>query len=401
MRQLEKKGLVFMSISVQAKNIIAQGALTNSKHPDRFSCVVPTHVESGYKEYLLEYNGTRWLDFICGLGTCHFGYGNEKIVRKQLEHIYKGSCHSLPTGIEVQAAEKLREAYPWIQKVKWVNDGSSACTAACEMARIFTDREWILTEGYHGWHPEQINPVAWKTHTNDFRIEHLYDNANFKNVAAVMIEPIQLDNSPERIEWLKKLRQKCTDHGTLLIYDEVITGLRYPKFGVCNNYGIKPDLVLLGKAMANGEKIGCIAGRADVLDGKYFCSGTYHGHLLSLATVIACIDLAMHDHEFDLEKLNIDSLYFIEKLNAISKGIFSVKGWGCRAAFQGDYHLYHQEMAKCKILFGPSLFINFENAKHLPEVLDLSKTIIERIRDGKATLIGSKPTPAFSTKART
>jgi glutamate-1-semialdehyde aminotransferase len=389
-------------MSIKARShVIAQGALTNSKHPDRFSEFVPSHVKGGYGEYLYDGENNRWLDFVCGLGACHFGYGHEKIVREIVKYICQGSCHSLPTEWEVFATEKLQEVFNFVESVKWVNDGSSACTAAIEIARAHTGRDWILTEGYHGWHPEHINPVAWKKHPNRFCIEKLDMWARpWDDVAAVIIEPVMTVCDEERISFLKDLREKCTKTGTLLIYDEVITGLRYPKFGVCNHFGVKPDILLLGKSIGNGEKIGAVCGKKEWMNGEYFVSGTYHGHIPSLVAAHTCLHLAKHDQEFDLVHLNNESLRFVEAINDMAKDIFSVEAWGCRGAFKGDYHLFHQEMAKAKVLFGPSLFFNFANIKHIDDILDLSYKIIERIKAGSVTFVGKVPTPALASKAR-
>ena len=216
----------------------------------------------------------------------------------------------------------------------------------------------------------------------------------------MIIEPVELDNSRDRIDYLKRLREKCTKTGALLIYDEVITGLRYPKYGVCNNYGVQPDMLLLGKAIGNGEKIAAVCGRKDIMEAEYFVSGTYHGQLLSLVTARKCFKLAKHDPEYDNEKLNSDSLYFVERLNDITKGLFYVEAWGCRGAFKGDYHLFLQEMAKAKVLFGPSLFINFHNIKHADDVLKMAERICDRIRRGDCKYEGRLPTGAFSSNMR-
>ena len=390
-----------MSIKARSK-VIAQGALTNSKHPDRFSQYVPSHITGGYREYLYDTQNNKYIDFVCGLGSCHFGYGHEKIVREVVKYICHGSSHSLPTVWEVSAAEKLQEIFPFVERVKWVNDGSSACTAAVEIARAYTDRKWIMSEGYHGWHPEMINPVAYKIHPNQYHITN-HDNilgCDLSTTACIIIEPVQTVIDENRINWLKALRQKCTEEGALLIYDEVITGLRYPKFGVYNHFGVKPDILLLGKAMANGDKIAAVCGKKEWMDGDYFVSGTYHGHMPSLVAAHTCMHLAKHDSEFDLVHLNNESLRFVDELNALADGIFSVEAWGCRGAFKGEYHTFHQEMAKAKYLFGPSLFFNFANVKYVDEVLGMADMVIKRIKDGKASFEGTLPTPAFSQRSR-
>ena len=391
-----------MSIKCRAYYAIGQLALTNSKHPDRFSQYVPSHITHGHGPYLYDVDGNEWLDYIGGLGTNHFGYANELIVKDQLEHVYEGECHSLPTVYEVYAAEALKSMFPWAERVKWVNDGSSACTAAIAMARVYTGRSKVLYTGYHGWHPEEISQVAIHPDGNVYNYRQMQHITQIdESIAAVIIEPVELDNSRERIEWLKKLRQRCDANGAVLIYDEVITGVRYPGFGVCNNYGVRPDLVLLGKALGNGAKIAAVAGKKEILNSDYFVSGTYHGHIPSLVSVISCIKHAKNQVRFDLEKLNEDSLWFYSELNALAKDLFWIEGWGCRGAFKGDYHLYFQEMAKAKILFCPSIFMNFANIKHTEKVLEATKLVMKRIRSGKVIYEGQKPTPAIANKQRT
>jgi len=154
----------------RSRRTIAQGALTNSKHSDRFCDLAPTHVKYGSGCHLYDMEDKQWLDMICGLGTNHFGYGNQKIQKEVIRYAFHGGCHSLPTHHEVEAAEKLKELFPFVERVKWVNDGSSACTAALSMARAYTGRHVVLTEGYHGWHPEHISTVACKPDGNAYRI---------------------------------------------------------------------------------------------------------------------------------------------------------------------------------------------------------------------------------------
>jgi glutamate-1-semialdehyde aminotransferase len=393
-----------MSIKARADKCIGQGALTNSKHPDRFSEFVASHVTHGKGAYLYDTDGNEWLDFVSGLGTNHFGYGNEFIVREMLKHAYEGDCHSLPTVYEVEAAEAVKATWPWTEKVKWVNDGSSACAAAVEMARVSTGKSRVLYQGYHGWHPEFISQVAYKPNGNCYNYRRLDDLEQIdEKIAAVIVEPVELDCSRHRIDFLKKLRDKCDYYNVVLIFDEVITGVRYKNFGVSNSYGIRPDLILLGKALGNGAKIACVAGRKDILDGEYFVSGTYHGHIHSLIQVIETLKLAKNKSRYDIEALNYDSKDFFMKINILFGPFFRIEFWGCRGAFKGDSHyiaLFQQEMAKAKILFCPSIFCNFYNIKETDRVLDFAKNISKRMLNNDISLIGKAPTPALASTQR-
>ena len=348
-------------------------------------------------------NSNLWLDMISGLGANHFGYGNPKIKEAMLAVMGSGGCHSLPTVYEIEAAEKLKEVFTFVERVKWVNDGSSACTAACIIARNATSRSRILTEGYHGWHAEQISPVAFKPDGNSYNIKKMAHLGEVdKTIAAVILEPVQLDNSRPRIEWLKDLRKRCTDHGVVLIFDEVITGLRYNNYGVCNDTSITPDLLLLGKAVGNGEKIAAVCGSAAVMDGTYFVSGTYHGHVPSLVAAKACLHMAKFDQHYDVKKLNSDSLDFYEKFNAYSKGLVTLSGYGSRGAFTGsEVHLFMQEMAKIRVLIGPSFFVNFSSLGMLEGLLQYAKMVLDKIHSGTVKLEGRAPSAAIASKTRT
>lgn len=397
---------------------IAQGSLTNSKHPSRFVApFYPMLIERGSGCCLFDQNGYRYLDFICGLGTNLFGYGNPLIETVCAPHRMSGLSHSLPTKWEVIAAKIVKEGFPWIEKVKFVNDGSSACTAAVLAARAYVDsikeghRTVVLSEGYHGWHPEftSLTPPANGVTSHPFieKAKYRDDGSIYigKDVAAVIIEPVQLDDSRERIDWLNRLRKECIEKKVVLIFDETITGFRYPNLSVSNHFSIEPDILILGKAIANGEKLAIVAGKSKIMDLEYFCSGTYHGHIGSLIAFCKCFDLIRHNNNFDIKSLKERGLAFQERFNNIFDGLFRLIGYGTRGAFVGDEMnraLFMQEMAKAKILFGPSFFLCFDHLKddHIESTLYLCERIAERIRNGSVVLSGTLPTSPFSSKSR-
>jgi len=113
-----------------------------------------------------------------------------------------------------------------------------------------------------------------------------------------------------------------------------------------------------------------------------------------------CMHMAKFDPTYDLKRLNSDSLIFYDALNDLADGLFEVNGWGCRGAFTGDYYLYFQQMAKAKILFGPSIFINFDSVKCLSEILEYSQIALDNIINNRVKLEGEKPTSAFSSQMR-
>ena len=392
----------------RAINSIGQGALTNSKHWNRFVYgVYPTHISHGRDCFLFDTEGKKYIDFICGLGTNLYGYANPAITDEVIKYSYHGSCHSLPSVFELEAAESVKSIFYFADKVKFVNDGSSGCSAALLMARTYTGRDIVLSSGYHGWHNEYVgltdpaNGVcenmkgAIKKYTG---ISHINDP---KKIAAIIIEPVELDDSKERINELKHLREFCTDNGICLIFDEVITGMRYKKLAVSLMYDIKPDIIILSKAIANGEKIGVVAGRKEILDGPYFCSGTFHGHVGSLVALSRTLHLAAHNN-YDVTDLNDRTKHFLDKFNELVTPHFRIDGWGARGAFRGDQVIiakFWQEMCKAGFLFGPSFFSNYHLIDQFDKTLNATNLIINKGWNN-IVLEGPLPSSPFSTKMR-
>lgn len=397
-------------------NNIAQGCVTNSKHPDRFvKGVYPTHVTRGKDCYLFTAEGEQYIDYICGLGTNLFGYGNDNIVSYRLRKAYMGDCLSLPSVYESEAAIAVKTIIPWAHKVKFLNDGSSACHASIIMARAYAQQKFgdkkfdVYSAGYHGWHSEftaLTEPAHGCSQASDY-IHKLPDNLediDISRAAAIIIEPVELDDSSDRQKYLMRLKEFCEKNKIVLIFDEIITGMRYPKFAVSNFWNIQPDLILMSKAIANGAKIAIVAGHSDIMDNDYFVSGTFHGEIYSLVSLIATTTEARTNRSWDMMSLKQHGLWFCEQFNEMFKPYdVQLKGWGSRAAFQGNklnIALIWQELIKARYLFGPSFFLNNYLMKHSDEVLYFCSQIVQLMKLSKLRLEGSMPSSPFSAKVR-
>ena len=386
------------------QDVIAQGSLTNSKDPrSHVYGVYPTHVKSAQGCLLIDADGREYVDYICGLGTNLLGYGNDDLKAAIDKWKAHGFSHSLPTTQEVATAERLCAAVPHFQSIKFLNSGSEACSAALIMARAFTKRSVILTDGYHGHGAEftSLTPPGYGCPES----KHIYkydDLLSLENVAAVIIEPIITDCSRERIEWLRDLYERCQKHGALLIFDEVICGFRHPRFTMARHYGVKCDLTILGKAMSGGMSVSAVCGRKDILDGDYFVSTTTGGETLGLACVEATIDV------LERGKYKLDDLWkrggeFVEKFNETAMGVVSIKGYNTRGVICGgelEKALFFQEMAKAGILFGPSWFYNFPLMDYDETTLSAVRDVCSRIKVGTVKLEGEMPRKPYATKVR-
>jgi len=235
---------------------------------------------------LIKGNDNQWyVDWVCGLGANILGQGpgkrdngfNEYVAM----HARKGVAGSLPYRLEYQAAEKLTNMLSkyvpgWAGvplQVRWVLSGSDACNAAIRLARAVTSNPYIVSIGYHGWAdsfiaatpPAHGIPPYWYEYTilADYGAALETLNVEHRPVGAVIVEQPSVD--PPRI-YYDQLREWCYQHDALLIVDEVVTGLRYGLGGVCERYGVQPDLICMGKALGNGYPIAALVGPREYMD---------------------------------------------------------------------------------------------------------------------------------------
>ena len=284
-------------------------------------------------------DGNEYIDFHDSFGAVLLGHNdariNEVVKRTMDEH---GVSFSTANPFEVELAERLVRMIPSAERVVFSCTGTEATYHAIRLARGFTGRERILKfEGnYHGWH----DYVAWSHHfatdaddpvpvaasagipkaVRDLVVVREYNDtagvrdtlaAEGDTIAAVILEPVFHNAGAVLPEpgFLEGIRDACTESGTVLIFDEVITGFRHAPGGAQERYGVTPDLTTLGKALGNGFPISALAGRGDIMDrlgpkGDVLFAGTFAGHTLDVAVALAVTaiveDGAIHRHIGDL-----------------------------------------------------------------------------------------------------
>ena len=269
-------------------------------------------------------DGNEYIDFHASFGAILLGHNDPRIKRAvQRAMDDHGISFSTANPLEVELAERLVEMIPSAERVVFACSGSEATYHAIRLARGFTGRERILKfEGnYHGWH----DYVAWSHHfataddaggqplpvpasagipaaVRDLVLVREYNDAEAvrdvlaregDTIAAVIVEPVFHNAGVVLPEpgFLEALRDACTASGTLLIFDEVITGFRHGPGGAQARLGVMPDLTTLGKALGNGFSISALAGRAEVMDhlgpsGDVLFAGTFAGHTLNVAAAL-------------------------------------------------------------------------------------------------------------------
>ncbi len=273
--------------------------------------------------YLTDADGKKYLDYHAAFGPYILGHNHPRVnaaVRAVMER-----CDLIGAGvteIEIELAEKIAQHVPCAERVILANSGSEATYYALRLARAITGRKKIVKfQGtYHGWHdavlmnvisppekigqkdplslgmlPEVIDQTIILPFNDIEAVNELVQN-QADGIAAILVEiiPHNIGCVMPRPEFLRALRELCTQHGTVLIYDEVITGFRHGLGGYQKICGVAPDLATFAKAMANGYPISALAGPAAMMDrfapgGGVALSGTYNGHPMSVAAALATI----------------------------------------------------------------------------------------------------------------
>ena len=394
-------------INKRAQMRIAHGALTNSKRPECFvNGFYPTHLISGRGVKVKDVRGYEYVDYICGLGVNILGYAHTTVGDAAKDAIDKGPTLSLSTVKEVELAEKINDIFPFMEKVRFLKNGSDSCYAALRIARAFKkNNNFVLSEGYHGIGEEFVsmtppaNGIPPHPYIQPLRKD--YSDEDIKAVAAVIIEPFMTDGSDERIMWLRKLRDACTKYGTVLIFDETIHALRVPKLSVASYTGITPDLMIFGKALGNGFPISVIGGRADIMDSDYFISSTFAGEMASISAGIACLK-ALQSSSYDINFLWAKAGAFVQRFNDMSPKV-KLEGYNTRGVFVGeplDKALFMQEACRSGLLFGPSWFYAFPHIDLDDIVFNTLQDVFFRIKSQNIKLEGALPKKPIAQQQR-
>lgn len=351
------------SVLNKAKLLIPHQTMTMSKRADQRTQDAPAYIKAAKGNLLYSQDNKVYIDYMCGLGTNILGY---KYITT--DKGYSGYSASLPTEKEVELAEMLVETIPCAEMVRLLKTGSEACHAAVRIARAYTRRDLIASCGYHGWHdmfnykePGYGTPIQIKEHIGEFKyndiasLEKLLISQAF---ACVIMEPVMLESPKEG--YLKAVRDLCDRTGTVLIFDEIITGYWWGLGGYpCD---VIPDLATFGKAMANGLPISAVVGKREIMDNDYFVSSTFAGESSAIDYSIATIkELQKRDYKERNKKAKI--------LFAEINKLVELRGFPWRASFPitEQTAVFWQECIKQGVLFGKPYFFNFAVTDELLE----------------------------------
>ncbi|WP_338376228.1 glutamate-1-semialdehyde 2,1-aminomutase [uncultured Flavobacterium sp.] len=274
----------------------------------------PIFVKSAKGPYLFDEDGNKLIDYINSWGPMILGHAHEPVINAITERAKLGTSFGMPTELETKIAALAVSMVPNIDKIRFVNSGTEACMSAVRLARGYTKRDKIIKFAgcYHG-HSDSFliqagsgaitfglpnSPGVTKGTAKDTLLANYNDienvkalfEANKNEIAAIIIEPVagNMGCIPPKEGFLQSLRNLCDADGTMLIFDEVMTGFRLAKGGAQELFGIKADIVCFGKVIGGGLPVGAFAAKSEIMDylapiGPVYQAGTLSGNPLAMA----------------------------------------------------------------------------------------------------------------------
>ena len=280
----------------------------------------PLFIARASGAHLEDVDGNRFIDYVMSWGPLIHGHAPKGLIQALTGAAKRGTSYGAPSPLEVELGERVRKFMPSLERVRFVSSGTEAAMSAVRVARAATRRDKIIKfEGcYHG-HADAFlvhagsgaltlgtptSPGVTVAAAADTLIASYNDaasvervfKANRGQIAALFVEPIagNMGVVPPEDGFLRALREMCDAHGTLLVFDEVISGFRAARGGAQQIYGVRPDLTCLGKIIGGGLPVGAYGGRADLMEmvspaGPVYQAGTLSGNPLAMTAGLWCL----------------------------------------------------------------------------------------------------------------
>lgn len=298
----------------EALKLMPWGTQTNAKRPyPQFDDTMPKFIERGKGCRLWDMEGKEYIDFRLALGPVTLGYCYDEVDDAVRAQMSKGVLFSMASPIELELARILHETIPNAEMVRFMKTGEDANLCNVRIARAYTQREMILTSGYHGypdWFAVDASPIngvpailkdyakiiPWGDFDEAERLIRQYK----ERIACVVSIPYDM-NEDTSGAYIKHLRTLTQEYGILLVLDEVWTGFRLAYGGAQELFGVEADLVSYAKAMANGYPLSSFVGKRQYLEtlNSFRMTTTYAGETLSIAAAIATLKIMKRDRVHD------------------------------------------------------------------------------------------------------
>ncbi|HEY1294165.1 MAG TPA: glutamate-1-semialdehyde 2,1-aminomutase [Chloroflexota bacterium] len=380
----------------------------------------PRFIARGKGAYVWDADDNRYIDYLASWGPLIAGHAHPGVVAAIQDAATRGTSYGAPTQAEVDLAALIKQAFPSIDLLRFVNSGTEATMTALRLARAFTQRDLILKfdGGYHGHadgllvqagsgpltlgQPDSPGVPSAAAHQtlsvpyNDLLAVKDAFAAHPRQIAAVIVEPVagNMGVVPPEPGFLQHVRDMSAEEGTLLILDEVITGFRIALGGAQQRFGIRPDLTCLGKIVGGGLPVGAYGGRAEIMQqisplGPVYQAGTLSGNPLAMAAGLATLHLltepGVYDHLERLASRLVDGLsraaesegvaYTSNRVGSMFTGFFTdLPVTDYVSAKQADtrrYARFFHALLDRGVYFAPSQFeAGFVSLAHTDEDID-------------------------------
>ena len=380
----------------------------------------PIFIKSASGAYLHDVDGNDYVDFIGSWGPMILGHSNPKIIKAIKDQADLGTSYGAPTEAETSIGELIRTVMPSIEKIRMVNSGTEATMSCIRLARGYTGRNKIIkfTGCYHGHVdsllikagsgvstfglpdspgiPEELARHTISVPYNDINAFLEVFESIKSELAAVIIEPIagNMGFIPGDKDFLETLRTKTHESGSVLIFDEVMTGFRVSLGGAQELYGITPDLTALGKVIGGGLPVGAFGGKAKIMnflapEGPVYQAGTLSGNPLAVAAGKCLINELIKTNPYDELETNANYLLTNIKNEMLKKEIpFSFNQIGgmfgffftdefpnnfddVSASSDQYFESFFKDCLNQGIYFAPSKYeAGFISTKHTKKILD-------------------------------
>jgi glutamate-1-semialdehyde 2,1-aminomutase len=317
----------------RAQAVMPLGVTSNFRYTGDTTLVI----QRGQGAHVWDMDDNEYIDYRLGYGPVILGHGDARVTKRIGEQLARGNLYAHTHPLEIEVAEKIVKLHPGVEKIRYANSGTEATMHAVRIARAYTNREKLIKlEGaYHGNHdyalwstanmaynsggsPRSPIPVAQSSgmpaaarelvhilRFNEFEMAERLIKDKGHEVAALIIEPIMGNASCLMPEpgYLQHLRSLCTEHGIVLIFDEVKTGFRIAPGGAAEYFGVQADLYTFAKSLGNGYPIAAVGGKAEVMDiiamAQVVQGGTYCGSAVGTAAASAVLDAIVNDRALD------------------------------------------------------------------------------------------------------
>jgi glutamate-1-semialdehyde 2,1-aminomutase len=389
----------------KALDVIPLGSQTFSKSITQFPRgVSPLFIERGKGSHVWDVDENEYIDFINGLCSVTIGYSDSDIdyaIKRQLD---SGISFSLPHRLEMDVAQIIVDMVPGADMVRFGKNGTDVTSAAIRLSRAYTGRDHVAVCGYHGWQdwyigittknlgvPKEVSNLTHVFEYNNIESLKKIFESNKDTVAAVIMEPMNIEWPKD--DFLHEVKNIVKFYGSVLIFDENITGFRYANGGAQELFGVVPDLSTFGKGLGNGCPISAIVGNRKIMKGMkdIFFSSTFGGETISLSAAKAVLNKIKNDGVVDkLSKIGTSVILGFNR--AVNKykleSILDIKGhpsWSIvifkdSATYNGLQikTFIMQEMFKRGILFTGSHNISFSHTK---EDIEKLMTVYDEVFD--------------------